>query len=48
LGQERETARQRSPEAVDMLTRFLDADNDGSAMDDVAAMGTKLLGSLFK
>ena len=48
LGQEREVARQRSPEAVDMLTRFLDADDDGSAMDDVAAMGTKLLGSLFK
>lgn len=48
LGQERQAARQRSPEAVDMLTRFLDADDDGSAMDDVAAMGTKLLGSLFK
>ena len=48
LGQERETARQRSPEAVDMLTRFLDSDDDGSAMDDVAAIGSKLLGSLFK
>jgi len=48
LGQEREVARQRSPEAVDMLTRFLDADDDGSALDDVAAMGSKMLGSLFK
>lgn len=48
LGQERETARQRSPEAVDMLTKFFDADNDGSAMDEIAGMGSKLLGNLFK
>lgn len=48
LGQEREVARQRSPEAIDMLTRFLDSDDDGSAMDDVAALGSKLLGGLFK
>lgn len=48
LGQERETARQRSPEAVDMLTKFFDADNDGSAMDELAEMGSKLLGNLFK
>lgn len=48
LGKERELARQRSPQAVDMLTRLLDADDDGSVMDEVAQMGSKLLGSLFK
>lgn len=48
LGQERDRARQRSPEAVDMLTRFLDSDGDGSAMDEIAAIGTKMLGGLFK
>jgi hypothetical protein len=48
LGQERELARQRSPQAVDMLTRLLDADDDGSVMDEVTQMGSKLLGSLFK
>ena len=48
LGQEKDMARQRSAEAVDMLTRFLDSDDDGSAMDEVAALGSKLLGGLFK
>ena len=48
LGEERDMARQRSPEAVDMLTRLLDSDDDGSAMDEVAALGSKILGGLFK
>lgn len=48
LGMEREAARQRSPQAVEMLTRLLDSDDDGSVMDEVAQMGSSLLGSLFK
>jgi hypothetical protein len=48
LGMEREVVRQRSPQAVDMLTRLLDSDDDGSVMDEVAQMGSSLLGSLFK
>ena len=31
-----------------MFTRLMDADDDGSVMDDVANMGSSLLGSLFK
>jgi hypothetical protein len=31
-----------------MLNQLLDADNDGSIMDEVAEMGSSLLGSLFK
>ena len=48
LGMEREAVRQKSPQAVDMLTRLLDSDDDGSVMDEVAQMGSSLLGSLFK
>jgi hypothetical protein len=48
LDQERQVAQQRSPLAVDMLTRLLDSDDDGSIMDDVAKMGSDLLGSLLK
>jgi hypothetical protein len=31
-----------------MITRFLDANNDGSIVDDVAKMGMRLLGNMFK
>ena len=48
LGREQQVARERSPDAVSMLSRMLDADNDGSIMDEVAEMGSDLLGSLFK
>jgi hypothetical protein len=48
LGHEEEVARQRSPQAVDMVARVLDSDGDGDVMDDVAKLGTSLLGSLFK
>jgi len=48
LGQEGDIARQRSPQAVDMVSRLLDSDGDGDMMDDVAKLGTSLLGSLFK
>lgn len=34
--------------AINMISRFLDADGDGSAMDDLANMGMKMLGNLFK
>lgn len=48
LDRERTVARQKSPQAVDMLTRLLDADDDGSILDDLAQKGSGLLGSLFK
>ncbi len=48
LGQEREVARQRSPQAVDMISSLLDSDGDGDMMDDVAKLGKGLLGGLFK
>jgi len=48
LSREQAVARERSPQAVDMFTRMLDADDDGSIMDEVAEMGSSLLGSLFK
>lgn len=48
LGQEEQVARQRSPQAVDMVARVLDSDGDGDVMDDVAKLGSSLLGSLFK
>lgn len=33
---------------LSMATRFLDADGDGSIMDDLANMGMKVLGGLFR
>jgi hypothetical protein len=38
---------QESPQNS-LLNTLLDSDNDGSIMDDVAGMGMKLLGNLFK
>jgi hypothetical protein len=48
LQQEQRVAQERSPEAVGMLTRLIDADDDGSIMDEMAEMGSSLLDSLFK
>lgn len=48
LTQERQIAEQRSPQAVDMLSRLIDSDDDGTIVDDIAQMGTSILGSLFK
>ena len=48
LTQERQIAEQRSPQAVDMLSRLLDSDDDGTIVDDIAQMGASALGSLFK
>lgn len=48
LNREQQVAQERSPDAISMLNRLLDTDDDGSIMDEVAEMGTSLLGSLFK
>lgn len=45
---ERKVAERESPQAMDMLSRLLDSDGDGSAMDDVAEMGSSILKSFFK
>jgi hypothetical protein len=47
LGQEKRTAQQRAPQAVDMLGKLLDSDGDGDMMDDIAKIGGGLLGGLF-
>ena len=48
LGREQRVAQERSPQAVSLLNQLLDADGDGSIMDEVGEMGSNLLGSLFK
>lgn len=48
LNREQQVAQERSPQAVSMLNRLMDTDGDGSVMDEMAEMGTSLLGSLFK
>jgi hypothetical protein len=48
LTQERQIAEERSPQAVDMLSRLIDSDDDGTIVDDIAQMGMGALGSLFK
>jgi len=39
---------QNSNPTMALVTQFLDSDGDGSIMDDVANMGMKFLGGLFK
>lgn len=39
---------QESNPTMSLVTRFLDSDGDGSIVDDVASMGMKFLGGLFK
>jgi hypothetical protein len=48
LGEERSRLQQRSPSGMDALGKMLDADGDGSILDDLAEQGGGLLGSLFK
>jgi hypothetical protein len=48
LGQERQAAQQAAPDMMDLLGKMLDSDGDGSAMDDIAKLGSGLLGGLFK
>jgi hypothetical protein len=43
LGAEKKAAAQAAPDAIGMLSKMLDADGDGSVVDDV----TNLLGGLF-
>jgi hypothetical protein len=47
LGVEREVAKQRAPQAMDMLGGLLDSDGDGQITDDLADLGGSLLGGLF-
>jgi hypothetical protein len=47
LGAERQVAKQRAPQAMDMLGGLLDSDGDGQVMDDLAGIGGSLLGGLF-
>jgi hypothetical protein len=48
LGRERSRLREQSPSGMDALGKMLDADGDGSILDDLAQQGGGLLGSLFK
>lgn len=48
LGRERSQLQQKSPSGMDALGRMLDADGDGSFLDDLTQQGGGLLGSLFK
>ena len=41
-------SQQAAPDAFGALSKMLDADGDGSALDDVADLGTGLLGAFFK
>lgn len=48
LGQERRRLERSAPSGLGgVLTQLLDADGDGSMMDDVARLGSGLLGGLF-
>lgn len=47
LGREQQQARQKAPEAMDMFTKMLDQDGDGSISDELISMGGSLLGGLF-
>lgn len=40
--------RQNNNPIMDLATRFLDKDGDGSIVDEAAGLGMKILGSLFK
>ena len=47
LGQERQAAQQAAPDTMDFFGKLLDSDGDGSSMDDLAKMGSSLLGGLL-
>ncbi len=47
LGNSVKKTADQKPE-MSLITQLLDRDGDGSAMDDIAGMGMKFLGSLFK
>ena len=47
LGQERQSATQRHPQAGGLLGSLLDRDGDGSIADDVGRMGLGMLGNML-
>jgi len=47
LGGARAQVQRQAPQATDILSGILDANHDGSALDDVARMGISVLGGLF-
>ena len=48
LGGARDQMAKAQPQAMDMLSGLLDSDGDGSIMDDVAGIGSSLLGGFLK
>ncbi len=48
LGGARDQMATAQPQAMDMLSGLLDSDGDGSIMDDVASIGSSLLGGFLK
>ena len=48
LGAESSALQKRSPGGADMLMKLLDQDGDGGVMDDLAKMGSGLLGGLLR
>ncbi len=47
LNNSQQDVRQRAPQQ-DLISKLLDRDGDGSAIDEIAGMGMKVLGNLFK
>ncbi len=47
LNQSQQQVQQRNPKQG-LISKILDKDGDGSAMDEIAGMGMKVLGGLFK
>ena len=47
LGHEQQAAQQAAPDAMKVFSQLLDTDGDGQVMDNVAQIGTSLLGTFF-
>jgi hypothetical protein len=47
LGGARQEVQAQAPQSTDLFTTILDANKDGSALDDVARLGAGVLGNLF-
>jgi hypothetical protein len=47
LGGAQRQVQEQAPQSTDFLSSILDANKDGSALDDVARMGAGMLGGLF-
>lgn len=48
LNSETHALQQRSSGAMDMISKVLDADHDGSVFDDISEMGAQLFGALLR